>query len=117
MTDNKEKVACAECGAEVELEGGLLVWAKKNPDKFRCPECQKKKYANKIAEGKASNAKSFAKKSETSQSKGSFSKSPVTAKLLRQSYDEVVAEFADIIEDVRPLLGGWTTTIALSKTK
>lgn len=117
MTDPKEKVACAECGAEVELEGGLLVWAKKNPDKFRCPECQKKKYANKIAEGKASNAKSFSKKSETSQSKGSFSKSPVTAKLLRQCYDEVVAEFADIIEDVRPLLGGWTTTIALSKTK
>ena len=66
MTE-KEKVACAECGAEVELEGGLLVWAKKNPDKFRCPECQKKKYANKIAEGKASNAKSFAKKSEASQ--------------------------------------------------
>lgn len=111
MTE-KEKVACAECGAEVELEGGLLVWAKKNPDKFRCPECQKKKYANKIAEGKASNAKSFAKKSE-----GSSNKSPVTAKLLRQSYDEVVAEFADILEDVRPLLGGWTTTIALSKTK
>lgn len=117
MTE-KEKVACAECGAEVELEGGLLVWAKKNPDKFRCPECQKKKYANKISEGKASNAKTFAKKGEaTSSAKGSFNKTPVTAKLLRQSYDEVVAEFADIIEEVRPLLGGWTTTIALSKTK
>lgn len=117
MTDQKEKVACAECGAEVELEGGLLVWAKKNPDKFRCPECQKKKYANKIAEGKANNAKSFAKKNEASQAKGSSNKGSVTAKLLRQCYDEVVAEFADILEDVRPLLGGWTTTIALSKTK
>lgn len=118
MTENKEKVACAECGAEVELDGGLLVWAKKNPDKFRCPECQKKKYANKISEGKANNAKTFAKKSEaTSFAKSSFNKTPVTAKLLRQSYDEVVAEFADIIEEVRPLLGGWTTTIALSKTK
>ena len=115
MTE-KEKLACAECGAEVEVDGGLLVWAKKNPDKFRCPECQKKKYANKISEGKASNAKTFAKKGEASPVRGDFNKMPVTAKLLRQYYDEVVAEFADIIEEVRPLLGGWTTTIALSKT-
>ena len=112
MTD-KEKVACAECGAEVELEGGLLIWAKKNPDKFRCPECQKKKYTNKIAEGKASNAKAYQKKS-TEVDTGVL---VVTAKMLRQAYDEVAAEFADVIEDVRPFIGAWATTLVLSHRK
>lgn len=114
MTEPKEKVACAECGAEVELEGGLLVWAKKNPDKFRCPECQKKKYANKIAEGKASNTKSFAKKKLEDTIENA---TVVTAKMLRQAYDEVAAEFADVIEDVRPFLGAWATTVVLSQRK
>lgn len=112
MTD-KEKVTCAECGAEVELEGGLLVWAKKNPDKFRCPECQKKKYANKIAEGKASNAKTYKRKLEETIDNATV----VTAKMLRQAYDEVAAEFADVIEDVRPFMGAWATTLVLSQRK
>lgn len=112
MTE-KEKVACAECGAEVELEGGLLVWAKKNPDKFRCPECQKKKYANKISEGKANNAKTYSKKCGEVDN----SAVKVTADMLRKAYDEVVAEFADIIEDVKPFIGAWTTTIVLSKNR
>lgn len=113
MTDQKERVACAECGAEVELEGGLLVWAKKNPDKFRCPECQKKKYANKIAEGKASNTKASKRKLEETIENATV----VTAKMLRQAYDEVAAEFADVIEDVRPFLGAWATTVTLSQRK
>lgn len=113
MTEPKEKVACAECGAEVELEGGLLVWAKKNPDKFRCPECQKKKYANKIAEGKANNAKVSRRKLEETIDNATV----VTAKMLRQAYDEVAAEFADVIEDVKPFMGAWATTLVLSQRK
>lgn len=112
MTE-KEKVACAECGAEVELEGGLLVWAKKNPDKFRCPECQKKKYTNKIAEGKANNAKASKRKLDETIENVTV----VTAKMLRQAYDEVAAEFADVIEDVKPFMGAWATTLVLSQRK
>ena len=112
MTE-KEKVACAECGAEVELEGGLLVWAKKNPEKFRCPECQKKKYANKIAEGKANNVKASKRKLEETIDNATV----VTAKMLRQAYDEVAAEFVDVIEDVKPFMGAWATTLVLSQRK
>ena len=42
-----EKFKCAECGKEVEFDGGLAVWASKNPDKVRCEECHNKKFAKK----------------------------------------------------------------------
>ena len=42
-------------------------------------------------------------------------KATISAEVLRQSYDEVVAAFADVLDDVKDYLGGWTTTVALSK--
>ena len=41
----------------------------------------------------------------------------MSAELLRRSYDEVKAAFADVIDEVHDFIGGWTTSIALSKTK
>ena len=44
-----------------------------------------------------------------------FTKSTIDAATLRKAYDEVKAEFADVFDEVKDFVGGWTTTIALSK--
>lgn len=117
MTDNnaKEKVPCCDCGKEVELEGGLLGWAKKNPDKFRCPDCQTKRYAN----GKAPAGKnSGASKTATASAKKEFTpKKEINATLFRQAFDELRAEFADVAEEVAPYMGGWVSTIVINRSK
>lgn len=101
-----EKFKCSVCGKEVEYDGGLAVWASKNPDKVTCPECHAKK-----KEGAAAKAK------EVGASKTAYSKPALTAKQFKKVYDEFKAEFADIMDEVSPFLGGWVSTVILNSVK
>lgn len=89
---------CEKCGKEFEARGD---WQK------ICIDCYKASAASR----KTAEAKKTAE-THTTNSKGN-----IDAVLLRKAYDTVVAEFADVIEDVKPFIGAWTTTIALSATK
>lgn len=108
---------CSVCGKEFEAKDDdrLTQWMLKNPDKVRCSDCYgksaKKSYAKK------DDAAAPAKKSYTGSGAAASKGSEITADVLRKSYDEIVASFADVIDEVRPFLGAWATTIALSKSK
>lgn len=97
-----EKFKCAECGKEVEFDGGLAVWASKNPNKVRCEECHNKKFAK----------KEFKPKCE--QTSG---KKTIDATMFRKAYDELKAEFADELDSVKEYLGGWTSTLVINRSK
>ena len=113
MADEETKVfKCSICGADVEMSGALAGWAEKNPDKVKCAKCYAAKGKPKTDDGGAKKSGGY-----TKSSGGSATKQAITADALRKSYDEVVAAFADVLDDVKEYLGGWTTTVALSKTK
>ena len=91
---------CEKCGKEFDAKGD---WQKV------CIDCYKAGATE--AKQKASSKTSSTKKAAAS------TKSSMVASEFRKAYDELVAEFSDVIEDVKPLLGGWTTSIVLSRTK
>lgn len=103
------KAKCTVCGKEYEIQDGTpsAKFVEEHPERAKCYDCFKAGGANKTEATKV--AKGSGKSAET---KG---KNAITAEVLRQSYDEVVAAFADVIDDVKDYLGGWTTTVALSK--
>ena len=111
MNEMTEKFKCAECGKEVEFDGGLAVWASKNPDKVRCEECRNKKFAKKSGTA-ASTKKEF--KSRDAQAPA---KKPIDAAMFRKAYDELRAEFADELDSVKEYLGGWTSTLVINRSK
>lgn len=99
---------CSVCGKEVELEGGLHIWATKNPDKFRCEECR--------AAGKFANGKGGAPATKKSSSAGTAKKA-IEAKMFRQAFDELMAEFKDDFDTVSPFMGGWVSTLVINRSK
>lgn len=114
MADTTEKFTCIDCGKEVEYEGGLAGWAKKNPDKVRCKECFEKHKSGYAKKGNATTTKAPAKKSEggcTCQKKS------IEAKMFKQAFDELRAEFADDLDSVKDYLGGWTSTLVINRSK
>lgn len=116
MADEKKVFKCSVCGADVEFTGALANWAEKNPDKVKCSDCHAK--GGKKASSEAIKAHTSKSNSFTDKAKAhSAAKATLDAALLRKSYDEVTAAFADVIDDVKDYIGGWTTTVALSKTK
>mgnify|MGYP006872974743 CR=1 FL=1 len=114
MTDEQTRTfKCSVCGADVEFTGALANWAEKNPDKVKCAKC----HAAKAGGGAR---KEYTPKADNSSVKKGFASSAkpqLTAETLRKAYDEVTAAFADVLDDVKDYIGGWTTTVALSKTK
>ena len=40
-----------------------------------------------------------------------------TAELFRKKYEELAVAFEDVYEDVKPHLGGWTTSLVLDELK
>lgn len=112
MADNKEKFTCIDCGKEVEYEGGLAMWAKKNPDKVRCADCFDK-YKN----GAAKKAPAAKKSTGKTESGYSSQKKPIDAKMFKQAFDELRAEFADDLDAVKEYLGGWTSTLVINRSK
>lgn len=101
------KAKCTVCGKEYEIQDGTpsAKFVEEHPERAKCYDCFKAGGANKTEATKVA---------KTSKAPA-VAKSPITAEILRQSYDEVVAAFADVIDDVKDYLGGWTTTVALSK--
>lgn len=101
------KAKCTVCGKEYEIQDGTpsAKFVEEHPERAKCYDCFKAGGTDKAK------ATSTAKASKPSASKGGT----ITAEVLRQSYDEVTAAFADVIDDVKDYLGGWTTTVALSK--
>lgn len=102
------KAKCTVCGKEYEIQDGTpsAKFVEEHPERAKCYDCFKAGGSDKAAATKT--AKGTA-------SKSAAAKAQITAEVLRQSYDEVVAAFADVLDDVKEYLGGWTTTIALSK--
>lgn len=113
MSD-KIKFTCPVCGKETEADEKLHSWMVKN-DKLMCSECfakSKGASAKKASSGAKANG---GEKKDYNNKASNFTKPAITAEVLRKAYDEVVAEFADVLPDVKEFIGGWTTTIALSK--
>lgn len=102
------KAKCTVCGKEYEIQDGTPAakFVEEHPERAKCYDCFKAGGTDKAAATKTAKAGS---------SKSAAAKAQITAEVLRQSYDEVVAAFADVIDDVKEYLGGWTTTVALSK--
>lgn len=107
-----EKFTCIDCGKEVEYEGGLAMWAKNNPDKVRCKDCFDK---HKSSYAKKSPAKGAGKDQQENKIKSS--KKEIDAKMFKQAFDELRAEFADDLDSVKDYLGGWTSTLVINRSK
>lgn len=101
------KAHCSVCGKDYEANDSLKTFIEKYPDRVKCPDCYKAGGAD-VKKATAKAKSSVASKSDKEQ---------MSAELLRKSYDEVKAAFADVIDEVHDFIGGWTTSIALSKTK
>ncbi|MCM1324187.1 MAG: hypothetical protein NC218_08490 [Acetobacter sp.] len=106
-----DTVKCAVCGEEIDLSDKpekLAQWFKNNPDKAKCDKC----FGKAVKSGaKPTASKKEVEKKEAFQAK---KRGNITAQDLRKAYDEVKAEFNDILDEVKEFIGGWTTTIALS---
>lgn len=100
------KAICTVCHKEYEIQDGTpsAKFVEEHPERAKCYDCFKAGGTDKAKATKAA-----------SPSKSTDKKGAITADILRQSYDEVVAAFADVLDDVKDYLGGWTTTVALSK--
>lgn len=101
------KAKCTTCGKEYEIQDGTpsAKFVQEHPERAKCFDCFKAGGTDKAA----------ATKKATTAKAPAAAKATINAEVLRQSYDEVVAAFADVLDDVKDYLGGWTTTVALSK--
>ena len=86
---------CEKCGKEFEAKGD---WQKV------CIDCYK---------AGATAAKTKVTKKAPSAATGKHA----TAELFRKKYEELAVAFEDIYEDVKPHLGGWTTSLVLDELK
>lgn len=110
------KVTCAKCGKEFPLDEKWKGFADKYPERLTCSNC--KDGAKKdVATAYKSTAKpaSYGVKANTYK-QGSVS-SEVNAEMFRRAYDELTAEFSDILPEVKEYLGGWTSTIVINRSK
>lgn len=100
------EVKCTVCGKMYTIQDGTpsTKFVEEHPERAKCYDCFKAGGTDKAKATKAA-----------TPSKSSGKGGTITAEVLRQSYDEVTAAFADVIDDVKEYLGGWTTTVALSK--
>lgn len=105
MSD-KITVKCSKCGKDYEVDEKLASWCEKNNKPLVCQDCFKSGGTTKKAPAKSSN---------TSTAK--TSKADVSAAMFRKAYDELVAEFSDIKEEVAPYLGGWASTIVINRSR
>lgn len=99
-------IKCATCGKEYEPDPKWASWLAKNPDRAQCNDCRQASFEKKDSKTTTKSSGGFTKKS-----------GEITAKMLRQAYDEVKAEFADCLEEVMPFVGGWTSTIAINNSR
>lgn len=104
----KVKATCAKCGKEFEADEKLVKWMDDVKGERICSEC--------FSKAKSSTSKSEKAKA-TTPSKTAKSSTDISPEEFRKVYDEFVASFADIMEDVKPLLGGWVSTVLINRHK
>lgn len=109
----KITVQCSKCKENFELDDKWKVFAEKYPERVTCPSC--KNGGTKSASTAYKNTTKATTSSSTSKSIGG--KEPVSAALFRKAYDELVAEFSDVLPDVKEYLGGWTSTIVINRSR
>ena len=89
----KITVQCSKCKENFELDEKWKAFAEKYPERVTCPSC--KNGATKSASAAYKNTS----KAMTSTGKSAGGKEPVSAALFRKAYDELVAEFSDVLPD------------------
>ena len=109
----KITVQCSKCKENFELDEKWKAFAEKYPERVTCPSC--KNGVNKSASTAYKNTSKVT--TSSSANKPVNSKEPVSAALFRKAYDELVAEFSDVLPDVKEYLGGWTSTIVINRSK
>lgn len=108
----KITVQCSKCKENFELDEKWKAFAEKYPERVTCPSCK-----NGATKSASTAYKNTTKSTISSSSKSAFGKEPVSAALFRKAYDELVAEFSDVLPDVKEYLGGWTSTIVINRSK
>ena len=110
------KVTCAKCGKEFVLDEKWKGFANKYPERLTCSNC--KDGAKKdVATAYKSTAKPASYETKASAYKKSPTSSEVNAEMFRRAYDELTAEFSDVLPEVKEYLGGWTSTIVINRSK
>lgn len=108
----KITVQCSKCKETFELDEKWKAFAEKYPERVTCPSCK-----NGATKSASTAYKNTSKVTTTSTSKFAGGKEPVSAALFRKAYDELVAEFSDVLPDVKDCLGGWTSTIVINRSR
>lgn len=112
------KVHCAKCGCEFDLDDKWKGFAEKFPERLTCMSCKDGAKKNvSTAYKNTEKPASYAKKASTYKPTSTSSSSEVNAEMFRKSYDELVAEFSDVLDDVKEYLGGWTSTIVINRSR
>ena len=109
---SKITVQCSKCKENFELDEKWKAFAEKYPERVTCPSCK-----NGATKSVNTAYKNTSKTTASSTSKPAGGKEPVSAALFRKAYDELVAEFSDVLPDVKDYLGGWTSTIVINRSR
>ena len=110
------EVTCAKCGKEFALDEKWKGFADKYPERLTCSNC--KDGAKKdVATAYKSTAKPASYKAKANVHKQSSALSGANAEMFRKAYDELTAEFSDILPEVKEYLGGWTSTIVINRSR
>lgn len=111
------KVKCVECGKEFTLSEKQQ-FLLKFPNKIKCPSCA-------FGTGN-SKAAAPAKKPEPEKAKepdkfkcevGVEGKQKICAEAFLRAYEELRAVFAGREDEVKDYMGGWTSTIVITRSK
>ena len=108
----KITVQCSKCKETFELDDKWKAFAEKYPERVTCQSCK-----NGATKSATTAYKNTSKSTSTSASKSTGSKGQVSADMFRKAYDELVAEFSDVLPDVKEYLGGWTSTIVINRSR
>lgn len=110
-------VICAKCGKEFALDEKWKGFADKYPERLTCPSCKSGAKKDVATAYKATVKPASYEAKANTYKKGSTSSSEVNAEMFRKAYDELTAEFSDILPEVKEYLGGWTSTIVINRSK
>lgn len=109
------KTHCAKCGQEITLDDKWKTFAEKFPERVTCMGCKDSAKKN-ITTAYKNTAKPTNPYKKTAEQSNSSDKK-VSAEMFRKAYDEIVAEFSDILPDVKDYIGGWTSTIIINRLR
>lgn len=112
------KVQCAKCGKEFNLDDKWKGFAEKFPERLTCIDCKDGAKKNvSTAYKNTEKPTSYTKKAGSYKTASTSNSNEVNAAMFRKAYDELTAEFSDILDDVKEYLGGWTSTIVINRSR